>query len=182
MPSNYDFMEPPVEKRMNRRADAFSQRLGQECQPFAVDPPKAPLFDAKKVAIVGNGRYTGVRGACFARCMLCSKLLIYESFWVDAQLTMAKLDGAKTVVVGGRCCGTVSVKSTDFTAMDWLVKTGQFKNSSEKDSAFVYVRLRFVNLPLTADGFHSSLQINANCRSRVNRPQAIWKKVAETVF
>ena len=56
MPSNYDFMEPPVEKRINGRADAFSQRLGQECQPFVVDPPQAPLFDAKKDAIVGNVR------------------------------------------------------------------------------------------------------------------------------
>ena len=56
MPAHYDFMEPPVERRVNGRADAFSQRLGQECQPFAVDPPDVPLFAGRKVAIVGNGR------------------------------------------------------------------------------------------------------------------------------
>ena len=77
MPSNYDFMEPPVEKRINGRADAFSQRLGQECQPFAVDPPEAPLFDAKKVAIVGNGR-------CASSCaMFAVRALLAAGWWYE---------------------------------------------------------------------------------------------------
>ncbi len=65
MPDRYDWLEPPVRKTVNGRADAFSQRLGQECQPFAVTPPDAPLFDAKKVAIVGNGR-------CASSCSIFS--------------------------------------------------------------------------------------------------------------
>jgi hypothetical protein len=39
--------------------------LGQECQPFAIDPPAEGLFDPKKVAIVGNGR-------CASSCSLFS--------------------------------------------------------------------------------------------------------------
>ena len=65
MPANYDFLEPPVERRVNGRADAFSQRLGQECQPFDVDPLAEALFDASRVAIVGNGR-------CASSCSLFS--------------------------------------------------------------------------------------------------------------
>ncbi|KAM5543570.1 hypothetical protein V8D89_002821 [Ganoderma adspersum] len=178
MPANYDFLQPPVERRVNGRADAFSQRLGQECQPFAVDPPAAPLFAARKVAIVGNGR-------CASSCAMFA-------------ITMAKLEGAKTVVVGGKktvpqqYCGTIGGQSTDFSTVDSLVKTAQLKNNSLAPPDFVTnsvqgitFRLGFgvsqkdepeewqnhqadVNLPLTAD--------------IVNRPQAIWKKVAETVF
>ncbi|KAM5541660.1 hypothetical protein V8D89_004641 [Ganoderma adspersum] len=178
MPANYDFLQPPVERRVNGRADAFSQRLGQECQPFAVDPPAAPLFAAQKVAIVGNGR-------CASSCAMFA-------------ITMAKLEGAKMVVVGGKktvpqqYCGTIGGQSTDFSTLDSLVKTAQLKNNSLAPPDFltnsvqgITFRLGFgveqkdepeewqnheadVNLPLTAD--------------IVNRPLAIWKKVAETVF
>ena len=65
MPADYDWLQPPVPKTINGRADAFSQRLGQECQPFDVDPPEEALFDPTKVAIVGNGR-------CASSCSLFS--------------------------------------------------------------------------------------------------------------
>ena len=65
MPAGYDWLLPPVRKTINGAADAFSQRLGQECQPFDVDPPAEALFDGDKVAIVGNGR-------CASSCSLFS--------------------------------------------------------------------------------------------------------------
>ncbi|KAG5641475.1 hypothetical protein DXG03_005115 [Asterophora parasitica] len=54
-----DWLQPPVKKIINGRADAFSQRLGQECQPeaFPANVPDVGLFDPKKVVIVSNGRY-----------------------------------------------------------------------------------------------------------------------------
>ena len=32
-------------------------RLGDECQPFEMDPPQEALFDPKKVVIISNGRF-----------------------------------------------------------------------------------------------------------------------------
>ena len=55
---------------------------------------------------------------------------------LDVQITMAKLEGAKTVVVGGKktvpqqYCGTVGGQSTDFSTVDTLVKTAQLKNNT----------------------------------------------------
>ncbi|PIL23221.1 hypothetical protein GSI_14530 [Ganoderma sinense ZZ0214-1] len=139
-------------------------RLGQECQPFVVTSPDAPLFDARKVAIVGNEHEL---------------------------ITMAKLEGAKTVVVGGKKT-MPQHRPTDFTTMDTLAKTAQLKNNSLAPPDFltnsvqgIAFRLGFgidqkdqyeesqnhqadVNLPLTAD--------------IVDRPQAIWKKISETAF
>ena len=62
---------------------------------------------------------------------------------LDVQITMAKLEGAKTVVVGGKktvpqqYCGTVGGESTDFTTMDSLVKTAQLKNNSLAPPDFI---------------------------------------------
>lgn len=64
-PEGYDWLKDPVKKVINDHQDFFSQKLGQECQPFAIDPPAEGLFDPKKVAIVGNGR-------CASSCSLFS--------------------------------------------------------------------------------------------------------------
>ena len=64
-PAEYDWLKDPVRKVINGREDFFSQKLGQECQPFSIDPPGEGLFDPKKVAIVGNGR-------CASSCSLFS--------------------------------------------------------------------------------------------------------------
>jgi hypothetical protein len=76
-PPNTSWLQPPVEKVINGRQDAFSQRyvghstscdwylaslecrLGQECIPggFPSTIPTTALFDPKKVVLVGNGRY-----------------------------------------------------------------------------------------------------------------------------
>ncbi|EJF59301.1 hypothetical protein DICSQDRAFT_156307 [Dichomitus squalens LYAD-421 SS1] len=178
MPAGYDWLQPPVKKTVNGVADAFSQRLGQECQPFDVDAPAEALFDTRKVVIVGNGR-------CASSCSLFS-------------ITLAKEEGAKTVVYGGKrdvpqqYCGTVGGQSTDFSTIDSEVKTTHLKNNSLAPPDFltnsvqgITWRLGFgidnknepeewqnhpadVNLALTAD--------------IVSNPAAIWKKVAETVL
>jgi hypothetical protein len=102
---------------VNSRPDAFSPRLGQECQPFAAPTaPLAALFDTTKVAVVSNGR-------CGSSCALFS-------------VTMAKEEGAKMVVVGGRSsvpqsyCGTVGGQSVLFTDIDSDIKTAGLKNDS----------------------------------------------------
>ena len=64
-PEKYDWLKDPVRKVINGNEDFFSQKLGQECQPFSIDPPAEGLFDPKKVAIVGNG-------VCASSCSLFS--------------------------------------------------------------------------------------------------------------
>ena len=63
---DYDWLKDPVRKVINGREDFFSQKLGQECQPFGtVEPPDEELFDPKKVVIVSNGH-------CVSSCSLFS--------------------------------------------------------------------------------------------------------------
>ncbi|KZT01062.1 uncharacterized protein LAESUDRAFT_816144 [Laetiporus sulphureus 93-53] len=177
-PASLDWLYPPVEKIVNRREDAFSQRLGDECQPFETDPPTEALFDPKKVTIVSNGR-------CESSCSLFS-------------IAMSKEEGTKTVVVGGKAdvpqqyCGIVGGQSTRFADIDTEIKTAGLKNHSLAPPDFktnsiqgITWRLGFgiddpsrpeewqdhpadVNLPLTAD--------------IVNKPIAIWETVARNVL
>ncbi|KAI0659833.1 hypothetical protein C8Q70DRAFT_914914 [Cubamyces menziesii] len=177
-PAGFDWLQPPVEIVINGRQDAFSRRLGDECQPFDSEPPSEALFDPKKVAIVSNGR-------CASSCSLFS-------------VTMAKEEGAKTVVYGGKqgvqqqYCGTVGGQSTDFSEIDTEVKSTQLKNNTLAPPDFltnsvqgITWRLGFgvddpskpeewqnhpadVNLPLTT--------------KTVNNPVAIWEQVAKTVL
>ncbi|THU78746.1 hypothetical protein K435DRAFT_786117 [Dendrothele bispora CBS 962.96] len=103
--ANFDWLDPPVRLTINGHPDAFSQRLGQECVPsgFTTTPPDEALFEGSKVVIVNNGR-------CASSCSLFS-------------ITMAKEEGAKTVVLGGKkdvqqeYCGTVGGQSTDFVTI-----------------------------------------------------------------
>ncbi|KAJ3746733.1 hypothetical protein DFH05DRAFT_1394856 [Lentinula detonsa] len=111
-----DWLLPPVDLTINGHADAFSQRLGQECQPngFTIMPPDEGLFPASNVVIVSNGR-------CASSCSLFS-------------ITMVKEEGVKTVVLGGRSdvqqayCGTVGGQSTVFSEID--TETAKLKNNS----------------------------------------------------
>ncbi|KAG7095399.1 hypothetical protein E1B28_006152 [Marasmius oreades] len=173
-----NWLIPPVNVTINGRPDQFSQRLGQECQPFSSPPPDVALFDISKVAIVSNGR-------CASSCSLFS-------------VTMKKLEGAKTVVVGGKkdvqqeYCGTVGGQSTDFATIDTEIKTVHLKNDSAAPPDLkvrgvqgITWRLGFaldnsgepeewkehfadLNLPLTP--------------ALVNNPNAIWKEVASRLF
>ncbi|KAL1739971.1 hypothetical protein HDZ31DRAFT_48432 [Schizophyllum fasciatum] len=175
-----DWLDAPVAKTINGREDLFSQTLGNECQPegFLDTVPAEALFDPAQVAIVSNGR-------CASSCSLFS-------------ITMAKLEGAKTVVVGGKegvqqqYCGVVGGQSTSFASVDSEVKTAHLKDHEAAPPDLlvngyqgVTWRLGYgidnpnepeewqdrpadVNLPLTKD--------------IVNKPEAIWAAVAAAVF
>ncbi|KNZ75430.1 hypothetical protein J132_02763 [Termitomyces sp. J132] len=117
--SHLPFSEPtkwftPTVKIINGHMDAFSPRLGQECQPFSWDPPEKALFDPKDVVIVSNGK-------CASSCSLFS-------------ITMSKRDGVKTVVIGGKkdvpqqYCGTVGGQSTGFSTIDTEIKSTGLKD------------------------------------------------------
>ncbi|KAH9916995.1 uncharacterized protein BXZ73DRAFT_105687 [Epithele typhae] len=178
MPVNYDWLEPPVQITVNGVPDAFSQRLGQECQPFDQDPPSEALFDPASVAIVSNGR-------CASSCSLFS-------------ITMSKLEGSKTVVYGGRkgltqqYCGTVGGQSTDFSTMDSEIKTASLKNSSLAPPDFLTNSVQGITWRL---GFgidnteqpeewqnHAADVVLPLTLDIVNNPVAIWKAVAKSVL
>ncbi|EEB98413.1 hypothetical protein MPER_02081, partial [Moniliophthora perniciosa FA553] len=149
--------------------------LGQECQPggFIPTPPDTALFDTTKVAIVSNGR-------CASSCSLFS-------------ITMAKLEGATTVVLGGKedvkqeYCGTVGGQSTDFSTIDTEIKTAHLKDDPAAPPDLlvngvqgITWRLGFglndkeapeewqdhpanINLPLTADIVNNPVKVWADC-------------------
>ncbi|KAJ7167423.1 hypothetical protein C8R43DRAFT_985248 [Mycena crocata] len=181
-PATENWLVPPVNVKLNGHADAFSQRLGQECQPdgFTSTPPDIALFEPSKVVIVSNGR-------CASSCSLFS-------------ITMSKEEGVRTVVVGGNkavkqeYCGIVGGQSTDFSTIDTEIKARIFAHTTDlKNSSLappdllvngvqgITWRLGFgiddteepeewqdhpadLNLPLTPD--------------LVNNPVAIWEAVA----
>ncbi|PPR00180.1 hypothetical protein CVT24_005078 [Panaeolus cyanescens] len=175
-----DWLEPSVNLVINNHPDAFSQRLGEECaeSDFPTAPPAAPLFDTTKVVIVSNGR-------CASSCSLFS-------------ITMAKKEGSKTVVLGGKqgvqqqYCGTVGGQSTDFSTMDTEIKSTGLKNNTLAPPDLlvngvqgITWRLGFgvddtaqpeewqnhpadVNLPITPD--------------IANNPVAIWQTVAKKLL
>ncbi|TFY76408.1 hypothetical protein EWM64_g7604 [Hericium alpestre] len=137
-PDEFDWLAHPVRSVINGVPDAFSlrfvattfrlcckrRRLGQECQPFGISPPQEALFDPKKVAIVSNGR-------CASSCSLFS-------------ITMAKEEGAKTVVIGGKqgvqqeYCGTVGGQSTDFSTIDTEIKASDLLSSEGSLTAYPF--------------------------------------------
>lgn len=45
----------------NAKEQIHTHRIGQECQPFAVDPPDEPLFASNSIIIVTNGRCASYR-------------------------------------------------------------------------------------------------------------------------
>ncbi|KAH8103013.1 hypothetical protein BXZ70DRAFT_889701 [Cristinia sonorae] len=179
--ADHDWLQPPVKRVINGRQDAFSPRMADQCQPFDMDPPAQALFNPKKVAIVSNGR-------CASSCSLFS-------------ITMAKKEGAKMVVVGGRksveqqYCGTVGGQSTDFSDMDTEIKastTVGLKNNSLAPPDFltnsvqgITWRLGFgVQNPNEPEEWQNhpadvNLPLTAEI---VNNPFAIWKQIAKTVL
>ncbi|KJA21567.1 hypothetical protein HYPSUDRAFT_55453 [Hypholoma sublateritium FD-334 SS-4] len=185
-----NWLQPPVDLTINGRADAFSQRLGEECAAsgFPTTPPATALFDPKKVVVVSNGR-------CASSCSLFS-------------VTMSKEEGAQTVVVGGKVdvqqqyCGTVGGQSTDFSTIDTEVKDFELNHCAVKSTGLknntlappdllvngvqgITWRLAFgvvdptqpeewqirpatLNLPITA--------------ATVNNPVAIWESVVQKLL
>jgi len=194
-PENYDWLKDPVGKVINGYEDFFSQKLGQECQPFSPDPPAEVLFDPKKVAIVGNGR-------CASSCSLFSVSLSWfsqKAFLTRLdQIAMSKLEGAKTVVFGGRntvrqqYCGTVGGQSSNFATINSDIKSTKLKGHplSPPDLLTNSVlgvtwRLGFgIWNPEEPEEWQDHL---ANVRlaltkQNVNNPFAIWNDVIKAVF
>ncbi|KAJ8516763.1 hypothetical protein ONZ45_g5979 [Pleurotus djamor] len=174
-----DWLQPPVEVTVNGKPDAFSQRLGQECQPESFGtPPDAALFSPDKVVIVSNGR-------CASSCSLFS-------------ITMSKHEGVKTVVVGGKrdvkqqYCGIVGGQSTDFSTMDSEVKTTQLKNNPFAPPDLlvngvqgITWRLGFgidnPEAPEEWEDHPADLNLPLTLKT-VNNPVAIWEELASRFF
>ncbi|KAL0578755.1 hypothetical protein V5O48_003253 [Marasmius crinis-equi] len=170
----------PLDKRVvNGHPDPFSQRLGQECQPFAMDPPEKALFEPQNVVIVSNGR-------CASSCSLFS-------------ITMSKLEGAKTVVVGGKqdvpqqYCGTVGGQSTSFSMIDTEIKSTGLKNHTLAPPDLLANVVQGITWRLGFGlGKHSEvpeewLDHPANISlplttETVNNPMAIWTEVSRVAF
>ncbi|KAF9501589.1 hypothetical protein BDN71DRAFT_1379783 [Pleurotus eryngii] len=156
---------------INGHEDSFSQRLGQECQPFDVPPPKEALFHSKDVVIVSNGRFV---------------------------ITMSKLEGVRTVVVGGKrdvpqqYCGTVGGQSTDFSTIDTEIKTAKLKNHSLAPPDFltnsvqgITWRLGFgIDDPTQPEEWqdHPADFNLPLIKETVNNPVAIWEEVIHTAW
>ncbi|PBK91572.1 hypothetical protein ARMGADRAFT_1054240 [Armillaria gallica] len=177
-PADYDWLSPVVKMSINGRADAFSPRLGQECQPFSEEPPAEPLFKSSEVVIVSNGR-------CASSCSLFS-------------ITMSKLDGVKTVVVGGKkdtpqeYCGTVGGQSTDFSTIDTEIKTTHLKNHTLAPPDFLTNTVQGITWrlgygiddpeePEEWQGHPADLNLPLT-EAIVNKPVAIWETVVREVF
>ncbi|KAJ6499989.1 hypothetical protein C8R47DRAFT_970997 [Mycena vitilis] len=172
------WLRPTVNLTINGHKDAFSPRLGQECQPFEIAPPNHGLFDPHKIAIVSNGR-------CGSSCSLFS-------------ITMAKHEGVKTVVVGGhqgvpqQYCGVVGGQSTHFAEIDTEIKSTYLKNRTIAPPDFngfsvlgMTWRLGFgLNDPKEPEEWQDhpadfSLPLTM---SIVNKPAEIWAYTASMVF
>ena len=198
-PQNYDWLKDPIKKVINDREDFFSQKLGQECQPFSFDPPAEALFHPEKVAIVGNGR-------CASSCSLFSVsfFLPFVRFSRTAsltkldQITMNKLEGAKTVVFGGRntveqqYCGIVGGQSTNFVTINSEIKSTKLKDHPLAPPDLLTNSVVGLTWRL---GFgiwnsgepeewqdHPADVLLDLTKENVNNPFAIWNDVVEAVF
>ncbi|KIY53947.1 hypothetical protein FISHEDRAFT_32250 [Fistulina hepatica ATCC 64428] len=177
-PPHADLLDPPVHLTINGRPDAFSPRLGQECQPFDIAPPDEALFEASRVAIVSNGR-------CASSCSLFS-------------ITMAKEEGVKTVVVGGAAdrqqqyCGVVGGQSTDFSTIDTEIKSTGLKSHILAPPDFVTNSVQGITWRL---GFgidnrdepeewqdHPADHNMPLTVNNINRPVAIWEDVVKLLL
>lgn len=176
-PANSEWLNPQ-NMLINGHTDAFSQRIGQECQPFDWQPPNDTLFEPHNVVIISNGR-------CASSCSLFS-------------ITMAKEDGVRTVVVGGKqdvtqhYCGTVGGQSTDFSTIDTEVKTLKLKNHFLAPPDFLTNSVQGITWRL-GYGIHRRDQpeewqdhtADFNfplTKEIVNNPVAIWTAVSRRFF
>ncbi|KAH6913966.1 hypothetical protein BKA70DRAFT_1260005 [Coprinopsis sp. MPI-PUGE-AT-0042] len=163
---------------VNGKDDMFSARLGQECQPFGWEAPEEALFKPEDVVIVSNGR-------CASSCSLFS-------------ITMAKEEGVRTMVVGGKSdlqqhyCGIVGGQSTDFSTIDTEIKSTKLKDHPLSPPDFltnsiqgITWRLGYgINDPTEPEEWQDhSADVNFPVtKETVNRPHAIWEAVVESIW
>lgn len=55
-PPGYNWLEPPVKEVVNGHYDAFSQRIGEECHPYPLEPLSEAPFPMENIGIINNGR------------------------------------------------------------------------------------------------------------------------------
>lgn len=174
-PESYNWLEPPVKTVVNGRQDAFSQKLGDECQPFPLDVPSEPLFPMENIGIVNNGR-------CASSCAIFT-------------ITMAKKEKVRVAVVGGRqftpqqYTGTVGGQSTSFTVIDSEIKSTHLKNNSLAPPDFIgnayqglTWRLGFgFDNPKEPEEWqnHQADDTFPLTLETVNRPEALWKDLTK---
>nr|GAT56785.1 predicted protein [Mycena chlorophos] len=175
---DYHYLRPTINLTINGHQDAFSPLLGAECQPFEIAPPEEGLFKPEDVVIISNGR-------CASSCSLFS-------------ITMSKLEGVKTAVVGGKketkqqYCGIVGGQSTNYASMDTEVKSTGLKEHELAPPDFITNsvmgitwRLGFgVDDPSEPEEWQDhpadlSLALTADT---ANKPSEIWKYTAKVAF
>ncbi|QRW23962.1 3-methyl-2-oxobutanoate hydroxymethyltransferase [Rhizoctonia solani] len=149
-PANYNWLEPGLDIQINGIADLFSQRIGDTCLPFHLDPPTTRPFEFENIAIMSNGR-------CASSCSLFS-ILMHTKYNV------------KTVVVGGKpgttqqYCGVVGGQSSNFAQMDSELKTFGLKKEPLSPPDF----LTIVSRVLPGDWLSRLLiQVHSKSSSRI---------------
>ncbi|PPQ63478.1 hypothetical protein CVT24_005135 [Panaeolus cyanescens] len=164
-PAAANWIKPyPIE--INGHQDAFSQRLGQECQPFDWDAPDEVLSNSIKS----------------------------ETNTPD-KITMSKREGVRTVVVGGKVdtvqeyCGTVGGQSTSFSMIDSEIKSTKLKTHQLAPPDFLTNSVQGItwrlglgidNIDEPEEWQEHSADINFPLTMQtVNNPMAIWKALAD---
>ncbi|KAF8668075.1 Peptidase family S41 [Rhizoctonia solani] len=194
-PANYNWLEPGLDIQINGIADLFSQRIGDTCLPFHLDPPTTRPFEFENIAIMSNGR-------CASSCSLFS-VLMHTKYNV------------KTVVVGGKpgttqqYCGVVGGQSSNFAQMDSELKTFGSKKEPLSPPDFltnsfqgrpvlppVYIPQSNVKAGITwrlafspADSStfeefksHPAQHVFPLLPSTVNNPKALWSDVSKRLW
>ncbi|KAH8102308.1 hypothetical protein BXZ70DRAFT_68187 [Cristinia sonorae] len=176
---NFDYLARTEKRTINGDKVEFgSQKIWDTCFDWQVEPPAQRLFDPKKVAIVTNGR-------CASSC---------ASFAIP----LAKREGAKTVVVGGKkgiqqqYAGIVGGQVLDYFEIDIEVKSTGLKNHKLAPPDFLVNGFQSISWRLASGAVnekepeefqnHAAEYNIPLTLANVNNPYAIWDEVAKTVF
>ncbi|CAE6372233.1 unnamed protein product [Rhizoctonia solani] len=173
-PPDYNWLSPSVEVQVNGVADAFSQRMGDDCLPFDLIPPKARPFEFENIAIMSNGR-------CGSSCSLFS-ILMHVRYKV------------KMVVVGGKpgttqqYCGIVGGQALKFADINSELKSFDLTNDALAPPDFytnseqgIVLRLAYSpSDPSTFEEFksHPAQYTFPLLPSTVNNLTALWEDAA----
>ena len=174
-----NWLQPTRNLTINGNKDYFSPRLGNECYPEGIlDAPEEAVFDPKQVVIIGNGR-------CASSCSIFS-------------IHMQKLQGARTVVVGGKkstpqsYSGIVGGQSTNFATIDSEIKTAKLKTHGLAPPDLLVNGVQGITWRLgfgydqrdepeewQARPANLNLALDATL---ANNPQAVWYEVVKQMF